>query len=136
MASWDQLKQFVATNFDVKEISPRALEVASTWHDRPHVVWVTVGEGPDGEEWAQIDSPVGALDSIDLVRALNLVENAACGGLCRLFVAGQEMVSVRHCVPLDTLDVEEEFIRPLMIVNAAAAAFSMELAGLGQHSTK
>jgi hypothetical protein len=126
VATWDELKRFVQTNFDVTELSPNALELTTVWQDLPHRVWVTSGEGPEGEPWAQIDSPIGQLGSIDLVRALNLVENAACGGLCRLLVQGVELVSLRHCVPLETLD-QNEFLKPLFILNAAGAAFSAEL---------
>ena len=91
-------------------------------------MWVSFAEGPKGEHWAQIDSPVGAVGSIDLVQALQLVEKAVCGGLCHLSARGEHFVSIRHCLPLATLDAEE-FTGPLLMVTGAADAFERELTG-------
>lgn len=83
---------------------------------------------PSGETWAQIDSPIGNIESIDLARSLRLMENAVCGGLCHLFVRGEHLVTVRHCVPLESLDAKE-FTDPLLMVTGSAYALKSELTG-------
>jgi len=82
-----------------------------------------------GSLGAQIDSPIGLLRSIDLVRALHLMESAVCAGLCHLFARGQDLVSIRHSVSLESLDTNE-FTAPLLMVTAAADSFENELTGL------
>lgn len=130
VADWDQLREFIHSNYKATDVSPRAVElVFQTAETRTQVVWVSFAEGPNGEPWAQIDSPIGSVQSIDLVRALHLMENAVCGGLCHVFARGQDLVSIRHCVPLDNLD-EAEFTGPLRMVTGAADAFENELTGL------
>ena len=129
MATWDQLKQYIHANYKATEVSPRAIEmVFGTTESRSQLVWVCSVEGPNGEDWASIDSAIGRVDSVDLVRALNLVENVTCGGLSHIFVRGEHLVSIRHCVPLENLD-PNEFDPPLLMVTAAADAFERELTG-------
>ncbi|MGH9043806.1 MAG: hypothetical protein ACRDVP_03020 [Acidimicrobiales bacterium] len=129
MADWDQLKEFIHSNYQATDVSPRAVElVFRTAETRTQVVWVSFAEGPNGEPWAQIDSAIGPVRSIDLVRALHLMENAVCGGLCHLFARGEDLVSIRHCVPLGSLD-PDEFTGPLLMVTGAADAFESELTG-------
>lgn len=129
MATWDQLKEYIHTNYKANEISPRALELLfSTTETRSQTVYVTSLEGPQGEHWASIDSAIGREDAIDIARALRMVGDIVCGGLAHLFVQGEDLISIRHVVPLEALDADE-FDRPLLMVTAAADEFERQLTG-------
>lgn len=129
MTTWDQLKEYIHSNYKATEISPRAIEMLfSTTDGRSQFVYVTSLEGPGGEHWASIDSAIGREDSIDILLALRMVENVVCGGLAHLFVRGEDLVSIRHVVPLQTLDAAE-FDQPLLMVTSAADDFERALTG-------
>lgn len=129
MATWDELKEYIHANYEATEISPRAIEMLfSTTAGRSQFVYVTSLEGPSGEQWASIDSAIGREDSIDIVLALRMVENVVCGGLAHLLVRGEDLISVRHALPLQTLDAAE-FDQPLLMVTAAADDFERALTG-------
>jgi len=129
MATWQQLKEYIHANYTATEISPRAIEMLfSTTGGRSQFVYVTSLEGPGGAEWASIDSAIGREDSIDLRLALRMVENVVCGGLAHLLVRGEDLVSIRHALPLQTLDAAE-FDQPLLLVTSAADDFERTLTG-------
>lgn len=128
MPTWDQLKAYIHSNYKATDVSPRAIEmVFSLAADRSQAVWVSFLEGPNGEQWASIDSAIGRLDSIDLGRALKMIENVTCGGLAHLLYRGESLVVIRHCVPLRNLD-PTDFDPALLMVTAAANGFEGELA--------
>ncbi len=129
MATWDQLKAYIHENYKATEISPRAIEMLfSTSDGRSQFVYVSSLEGPNGEHWASIDSAIGREDSIDIMHALRLVENVVCGGLAHLLVQGEDLVAIRHSLPLGDLDAPE-FDVPLRMVTAAADDFERLLTG-------
>lgn len=129
MATWDQLRSYIHANYKATDVSPRAIEmVFSTSAGRSQVTYVTSLEGPNGEHWASIDSAIGREDSIDLRQALRLVEDVVCGGLAHLLVRGEDLVSIRHAVPLEHLDAPE-FDGPLHMVSGAADEFERLLTG-------
>ena len=129
MATWDQLKAYIHSNYKATEISPRAVEMMfSTSDGRSQVVYVSSLEGPNGEVWASIDSAIGREDSVDILQALRLVENVVCGGLAHLLVRDEHLVSIRHAVPLEDLDAPE-FDQPLLMVTSAADEFERQLTG-------
>nr|WP_208406400.1 hypothetical protein [Amycolatopsis granulosa] len=77
----------------------------------------------DGAEWAEISSAVGWADKIDLRRLLELAGGPGVGGAA--VVDGVALL--KHTVPLKSLQLREEFERPLLSVVAQADAFEKEL---------
>jgi hypothetical protein len=127
VATWDQLKESIHQAYTAEEISPRGLSMNfSTTTQRSQQVFVSFADDYNDMQWAQLDAPLGPLAGADLVLALGLVEKAACGGLCRLVAGGEELVTIRHCVPLAHLDWPE-FDLPLRLVALAADGIRAEL---------
>ena len=132
MASWDDLRAYIHSNYSASDVSARAIEMSFGFPSgSSQSVYVSSLEGPDGAIWASIDSPIGLETQVDLFAALRMVEDVTCGGLAHLFLGGQDVVVVRHAVPLATLD-PEEFNAPLRMVTAAADAFAQALVGTDQ----
>jgi len=86
---------------------------------------VTVHHLPDhdGAEWAEISSPVGWADKIDLRRLLELAGSTSVGGAA--VVDGVALI--KHMVPLASLHIQEEFERPMRSVVAKADEFEHKL---------
>lgn len=81
---------------------PRAVEVSVQFGDgRRHGALFQWRAGAKREEWVMIHAPVGRLENIDLVQLLTTVDGMVCGGVS----ARGPYVSLRHTVPLPTLDV-------------------------------
>jgi hypothetical protein len=129
MATWDELKAYIHQNYKATDVSQRAIEmVFSTADGRSQMVFVTFLEAPNGDHWASIDSPIGREDLVNVSRALRMVEDLVCGGLAHLLLRGEDVVTLRHAVPLQTLDADE-FVQPLLMVTSAADAFEQDLTG-------
>jgi hypothetical protein len=79
----------------------------------------------DGEEeWVQIESPFGRLDSVDLRGAVEALRDTVCGGIG----AWGELATVRHAMPLLNLDINE-LERPLLLVTGTADRLEREFQG-------
>jgi hypothetical protein len=132
MATWERLKEHIGGTFEAVELEPRiiAMQFATTAR-RTQTVYVTHLVAEDGSEWAAIDSVVGHELEVDLLAALRAVSTLACGGLSHLRVQDQDMVALRHVVPLATVDAEE-FDLPLILVTGAADALEQVLLGTDQ----
>jgi hypothetical protein len=128
MANWTQLKSYIHNTYNATELSPRAIQLTFTLDGgrNTQATYVSFAEGPQGDHWAQLDSPIGPLDQLDIVRALTLVENVVCGGLCHVFIQGVHHLSIRHCLPLENMDTNE-FETPLQFVTLAANGLRQEL---------
>lgn len=63
----------------------------------------------DGEitGWVTIQAPVAFMGEIDLLSALELMEQAACGGLCQISVDGERLLVIRHSVPLANMGIKD-----------------------------
>jgi hypothetical protein len=92
---------------------------------RSQVVFLWKMSMLDGaEDWVQIESPFGRLDSVNLRAAIDSMGNTVCGGIASL----GELVTVRHSVPLLNLDINE-FERPLVLVTGTADRLERQLQG-------
>jgi hypothetical protein len=76
------------------------------------------------EDWVQIESPFGRLDSVDLRGAIDSIGNTVCGGIA----AWNEFATIRHSVPLLNLDINE-FERPLVLVTTTADRLERQFQG-------
>jgi hypothetical protein len=132
MATWERLKEHIGGSYEAVELEPRiiAMQFATTTR-RTQTVYVTHLVAEDGSEWAAIDSVVGHELEVDLLAALRAVSTLACGGLSYLRVQDQDMVALRHVVPLATVEAEE-FDLPLVLVTGAADALEQALLGTDQ----
>jgi hypothetical protein len=128
VATWDDLKRGIHQAYTVEEISPRAISMTfATSGQRVQQIFVSFADDYNDVQWAQIDAPLGPLAAMSLPSALGLVESAVCGGLCRLVVGGEELVTLRHAVPLNNLDWPE-FDLPLRLLALAADGIRTQLA--------
>lgn len=130
MASWDQLVDFVKKNYKVSEQTDRMLRFEFSIGDNGErsqiaFVWHTP---TDGEEWIQIESPIGELDKIDLRELLELVEKKVVGGVAAL----EGHAVLRDAVPLADMSVEE-FESPFRFVTVTADHLEHQLTGADRH---
>jgi hypothetical protein len=128
VATWEELRQYIGMTQRVDENSGEdwVTFVLATSGDRMQQVFVSKMTLDDGkEEWAVIESPFGEIDKIDLAKALQELSALVCGGL-GLFQGN--LVTLRHAVPLASLDAQE-FDRPLMLVTTAADLLEDKLSG-------
>ena len=129
MANWGQLVTYVKTNYHVAEQNDRMLRLHFPIGDnRTQVVFVWHVRMQNGEDWVQIESPIGELGEIDLRALLALTADTVIGGAA---VTGGYVV-LRDAVPLADMNVEE-FESPFSAITATADRFERELTGSDQY---
>ncbi|WP_433532888.1 hypothetical protein ACQPYA_13305 [Micromonospora sp. CA-263727] len=126
MATWANLATYVRSNYKISDERHDMIKlVFETGNLRSQVVllWhVTLADG--AEEWVQIESSFGELNSVNLVQALREVGDTVCGGMSVL----GDLVTFRHSVPLLNLNINE-FERPLALVTSTADRLEQLLTG-------
>jgi hypothetical protein len=126
MATWADVITYVRSTYKIADEKPDAIklvfevgglrtQVVMLWH-------LTLAGGR--EEWVQIESPIGNVNSIDLRRALDSVGDTVCGGLGRL----GDLVTFRHAVPLANININELEV-PLALVTSTADDLERTLVG-------
>jgi hypothetical protein len=121
---WTDVINYVRLRYEVLEEKEDWLRFRlNTDGGRSQQVAVHYLPDHDGAEWAEISSPVGWADKIDLRRLLDLAGASSVGGAA--VVDGVALI--RHTVPLGSLHIQEEFGRPLRSVVTAADDFEREL---------
>lgn len=128
MASWGQLVDYVKKNYKVAEQTDRMLQLLFPVGDRSQFVYVWHLRMQDGEEWIQIESPVGKLAEIDSRAVLELTGDIIVGGAA----VCDGLVVLRHSVPLADMSVEE-FESPFHRVMGTADRFEHQLTGRDQY---
>jgi hypothetical protein len=129
MATWRDFKAVINEHFKVLDNEERHLSIGFHLDEgRSQVVHMFPGGNAEIGEWVHIESPVGKLDSIDLRKALELIEGAIIGGLA---VAAGDLVTVRHSVALANVDLNEIII-PIKGVCFAADELEQQLTGKDQ----
>jgi hypothetical protein len=126
MATWSMLKEYVHSHYKIADEKPDSLKLIFDLGDlRSQVVILWRMSLLDGsEEWVQIESPFGRLDSIDLRGAIDAMGDTVCGGIASF----GELATVRHSVPLLNLDINE-FERPLILVTGTADRLEQRFQG-------
>lgn len=126
MTSWQGLTTFIKSNYKVSDENDSMIKMLFNTGDlRSQVVFIWKMGLMDGqEEWIQIESPVGRLDSINVASALRAIENTVCGGLG---MSG-DLLTVRHAAPLANLDANE-VERPIVLVTTMADVLEQQLTG-------
>lgn len=126
MATWSALTEYVRNHYKISDEKPGSLKLVFDVGDlRSQVVFLwrmTLSEGT--EDWVQIESPFGKLDSVNLRGAIDSMGQTVCGGIAAL----GDLVTVRHSVPLLNLDINE-FERPLALVTGTADRLEQQFQG-------
>ncbi len=127
MATWDDLVEFIRTEYRVVSQTPDEIRVEFEWEDedRSQVVIVAREVLDRKYEWVQILTPIGLARDCDLHRVLEAIGHTtiACGAA----IMGEHIV-VRHSLPLENLDINE-FVDPLTLIAGAADDLESEFFG-------
>lgn len=127
MATWDDLAQFVRTEYRVVSMTPDEIRVEFEWEDedRSQVMIIAREELDRRFEWVQILTPIGLAKNVDLFRLLEAIGQTtiACGAA----IMGDHVV-LRHSLPLENLDINE-FVDPLTLIAGAADNLESEFFG-------
>ena len=82
VATWSDVVSYVQANYKVADQEPNMLKlVFDLGNMRSQLVFVWRVQPHGGDDWVQIESPIGELGNIDLPKALVFVSNTVCGGL-------------------------------------------------------
>jgi hypothetical protein len=127
MANWEQLRQYIHSNYQVEEELPEAIKMVFELRGgRTQLVFVTHYSLMDGQEdWVVIESPFGELGRVDLGAAVAAAGNMVCGGVG---LYKERYFTLRHAVPLANLDLNE-FERPLRLIITSADSLEARLTG-------
>jgi hypothetical protein len=129
VAGWDDLMSFVRVRYEI--MSQREHELwfnLPTTGERTQGVLVRMVTGEDGHPWAQITSPVGRVDQVDLTRLLELAAEPVTGGV----VSENGLVLFRHAIPLGDTELDG-FDRSFKLVVGVADRLELELTGADEH---
>jgi hypothetical protein len=126
MATWSALTEYVRSHYKISDETPGSLKLIFDVGDlRSQVVFLWRMSLLDGaEDWVQIESPFGRLDSVNLRGAAEAMRENVCGGIG----AWGELATVRHAVPLLNLDINE-LERPLSLVTGTADRLERQFQG-------
>ncbi|HEY3139542.1 MAG TPA: hypothetical protein VGJ86_00340 [Acidimicrobiales bacterium] len=117
MADWRNFRAFVKSSYEVTQEETDMMQlIFATEGDRTQVVYLwhwVLRKGT--EDWLAIESPFAELQAVDLEKVVVEAGGLACGGV----VAVDDVLAVRHVLPLANLDINE-FKRPLELVTSAA----------------
>ncbi|HWD03650.1 MAG TPA: hypothetical protein VG674_14495 [Amycolatopsis sp.] len=124
MTIWNDVISFVRVRYEVLEDRDGWLRFRLPAADG-RTQQATLHLLPDhgGVAWAELSSPVGWADRVDLRRLLELVGAEGVGGAA--IVDGVALI--KHTVPLVSLDIEDELDRPLRSLVARADRLEQEL---------
>ncbi len=129
MATWIDLVGYVRTRYEIMRQTDDSLTFnLPTDGERTQIVYVHRVLTPDGQEWIQIESPVGKADQIDLRRLLELAGATVVGGAG--VVEGTAVY--QHAVPLHELSIAA-FDAPFQLVVRVADQFEHELTGADRY---
>jgi hypothetical protein len=127
VATWDDLVQFIQTEYQVVARTPDEIRIEFEWEDenRSQVMIVAREELDRKYEWVQIVTPIGLAKNVDLLLLLEAIGHTtiACGAA----VMGEHVV-LRHSLPLENLDINE-FVDPLTLIAGAADNLESEFFG-------
>lgn len=129
MAGWDDLVSFVRVRYEIMRQNDDELWFnLPVGEERTQIVAVRLVTGEDDHPWAQITSPVGNVDDLDLPKLLALAGDTVAGGA----VAADGLVLFRHSVPLGEMALDG-FDRPFRLVVETADRLEQALTGADKH---
>lgn len=119
MASWEELREFMHSNWNVRDLDERHLQLV---FELPTLRTQTVlieHASNDETDWVKFKSPVGQLTEIDLWTAGERLAQKVVGGL----IVEDGFVVVMNALPLSNLagnEVVETMMRITMIADELA----------------
>jgi hypothetical protein len=126
MTTWNSLADYVRSNYQISDEGPNRIKLVFEVDDmRTQVVFLWRQLLMDGtEEWLQIESPVGRVDSMNLRAVLDEVGVMVCGGAAIM----DGVLFIRQAMPIANLEINE-FERPLRLVTSSADALERKFVG-------
>ncbi len=126
MATWFEIKDYLRSHHKVESDQDSFVKLlVDVDGRRSQVVFVTQHLPRTGEvEWLHIESPFARMGGVELRAVLVEVGNLVCGGLSLM----GDFLTIRHSVPLATLDIAE-FAQPLALVSGTADRLEREFLG-------
>jgi hypothetical protein len=125
MATWEQVKDLIKGNFQsIDDEGDLYKSVFDLGNGRTQMVFVQKFETKNKSIWIQIASPVGVIRQDKINKALELINEKACGGLVKI----GDKHYVRHCLPIEDLS-QEEFAVPLILITSIADELEKVLIG-------
>ncbi len=116
MATWQELVGFVKSNYQIHLEEDEHLSLNfNTTGLRTQMIHLFMEEDSLGNEWMTIGSAIGAVGQGELEPVLKLANQKICGGL----VIVDDLVVVRHCVPLENVDPDEVTLPIGFVANIA-----------------
>ncbi|RSM85038.1 hypothetical protein DMH04_19500 [Kibdelosporangium aridum] len=128
MATWDELAEYVRTEYEVISETPEEIRLLYTFDeesDRTQVMIVAREELDRKYEWVQIATPLGLARNVDLHALLEAIGHTTVSGGAAIM--GDHIV-IRHSLPLENLDINE-FTDPLTLIAGAADELESEFFG-------
>jgi len=130
VAGWDDLVSYVRVRYEVMRQGDTELWFnLPTTADRTQLVVVRGVTGPDGEPWAQIESPICKVEEAELDELLELAGKSVVGGV----VAESGVTLFRHSIPLDDDASIAGFERPFRLVVETADRLEEHVTGADVH---
>jgi hypothetical protein len=125
VASWEQLKTYVRSNYKITTDDGNLLKLLfSTSNGRSQVVLVNHVTTGSNVEFAIIASPVANVGTVELNSLLREASEYVVGGV----VVYGDLIMLRHAVPLADLDAGD-FEAPLHLVIGAADSIEAKFVG-------
>ena len=114
----DDLKGYIHNNYKIADERDDVIKLVfdvGGMRSQVVIVWHVQLAGTE-EDWIEIESPIGELGQVDLAAALQHVGNTLVGGLA---LAGGNIVTFRHSVPLDDLASTSSRLRSRWVTGSA-----------------
>lgn len=113
MASWIHIRDYLRANFKIAEDDGERMSLVFETHERRSQLVVVEKSGMEAfdEEFATVWSPIADARSVDPGAVLRAASEYVIGGV----VQYDDMLVLRHAVPLSNLDINE-LIGPLEVV--------------------
>lgn len=126
MATWEAVKSYLVSNYNVEPLDGGRLKLVFNLPDLRSQVVIVGWSGPSEQEasWVDFHSPIGDLDEVDVRRAVEISFEYVGGGIST--IAG--LATVRLSVPLQNLD-RNEIDEPMQVVAVSADALERQLTG-------
>jgi len=129
VAGWDDLVSYVRVRYEVmRQADDESWFNVPTTGERTQLVVVRHVTGPDGEPWAQIESPICKVEEAELDELLAMAGESVVGGV----VAVDGVTMFRHSIPLDETAIPA-FERSFRLVVETADRLEEQVTGADLH---